>query len=314
MGDRLEISQWISLNHPVYAVALTSNGQYIAAGSQQGVGIFNPTGQRLFTYPAGAEPLPVRQLAATPNMEQLYIGALQGDLIRLELQRQDQTFTFQAASIYQTRSDLNTLSLSAKEQLIAVGHLSPGLTLMQTDSERIWRRHRDDGTATEGGIWSVAFAPDGEHLYVGNAGSGTNRLAKLTVEQGVPVAQRLEESGITAIAVLPEEKGVVVVLAEAYGTGRLVLYDTNLSNIMWQSDSFDEKITAMAVDSQLPLLAISVGFEVSMIDALSGQVLTSQTSKSIVNDLALVQGRTLAAATEDGHIALMSYVREQFNL
>ena len=317
MSGRLEIRHWIRLGHPAYAVALSDDGQYIAVGSEQGVAVFNATGRRMFTHSPSATPLPVHQLAAVPDLSRLYVGARQGWLIRLDLERGEKAFSAEAQSLYQADSDLHTLSLSANDRFVALGHLSPALTLLQTDGHLLWRRHPDDGNATEGQLWAVALDTDGATLYVGSAGMGTNRLAALEARSGSPVAHRyLEaEARATALAVLPGGKGVAVVLAQDIYTVRLVAYDPGLTDLLWER-TFDEPITALAADRQQPLLAVGVGYEghVRVIDAQYGRVLAAQQTKSVVNGLALAQGRTLAAVTQDGNLVLMRYVPEEFRL
>ena len=317
MSGALEIRRWIQIGQQAYAVTLSSDGQYIAIGSEQGVAVFNTTGRRLLTHPSACTPLPVHQLAATPDLKRLYVGARQGGLIRLDLERDEEAFHSRAHSLYQTDSDLHTLSLSMDDQLVAVGHLSPALTLLQTDGHLLWRCHPDDGTATEGQLWAVALDADGSTLYVGSAGMGTNRLAALDARSGSLTAHCYLEAGIkaTSLAVLPGGKGVAVVLAPDIYTGRLVAYDPGLTDLRWEH-IFDEPITALTTDHRQPLLAVGVGYEgkVIVIDAQNGRVMAAEQTKSVVNGLALTQGRYLAAVTQDRNLVLMHYIPEEFRL
>jgi len=318
MAGRLEIRQWIQMNQPAHAVTLSGDGQYIAAGLEQGVAVFNVTGHRLCTYPPGDTPIPVHQLAATPDLGQLYVGARQGWLVRLDLEREEEAFHFRAQTLYQTDNDLHTFALAADGQYIAVGHLSPGLALMQTDGRLLWRRHPDDGTATEEQTWAVALDAEGDTLYAGSAGTGTNRLAALDARSGSSRAHRCLEAGVraTAVAALPGENGLAVVLAEDPYTGRLVAYDAGLADLVWER-TFDEPVTALATDREQPILAVGVGYEgqIALVDAQTGRMLASDLAlKSVVNGLAIAQGRFLAAATQDGQLALIRYLFEEFRL
>lgn len=316
MGGRLEISHWVSLNNPVYDVAMTGDGQFIAAGAEQGVSIFNPTGECLLVYPpAGYQPIPVRQLAVAANMARLYIGARQGWVIRLDLEQTKEGLKFRPQLLYEAKTDLNTLSLSANEQLLAVGHLGPAISLLRSDGQLLWRRHPADGTATEGKTWTVALDPVGENLYIASAGSTTNYLVKLAANQGTPLAYRLDQVRLTGVAVLPAEAGVVIAQVEAFETGRLIVYTPDLTDIIWER-SFDEPITAIAIDRSSSLLAVGSGFEgqITLIHTPTGQEKATKTLKAVVNGLALVQGNTLAAALQDGHLALIRYIPDEFRL
>lgn len=317
MSRDLEIRRWIQIGQRAYAVTLSSDGQYIAVGSEQGVAVFNKTGRCLLTHPPASTPLPVHQLGATPDLTHLYVGARQGWLIRLDLEREEDAFHCRAHSLYQADSDLHTLSLSIDDQLIAVGHLSPALTLLRTDGHLLWRCHPDDGTATEGQLWAVALDANGSTLYVGSAGMGTNRLAALDARSGSPTAHCYLEPGTkaTSLAVLPDGKGVAVVLAPDIYTGCLVAYDPGLTDLQWER-TFDEPITALTSDHQQPLLAVGVGYEgeVMVIDGQNGRIMAAEQTRSVVNGLALTQGRSLAAVTQDKNLVLMHYLPEEFRL
>jgi len=316
MGS-LELRQWITLNHPAYAVTLSDDGQYVAVGTEEGVTIFNVTGRRLCVYPPGDAAMPVHQLTATPDLSRLYVGARQGWLIRLDLEREGEIFGFHAQILYQAENDLHTIALSSDGQFIGVGHLSPGLALLQADGHVLWRRHPDDGTATEGQIWTVALDAEGHTMYVGSAGSGSNILAALEARTGSPQTRHYLEAGVrvTGLAALPGGTGVAVVLTEDLYTSRLVVHDAGLSDLIWER-IFDEPITALTADRERPILAVSIGYEgqVAIADAETGRPLASDLAlKSVANGLAIVQGRFLAAATQDGHLVLIRYLSKELH-
>lgn len=315
MNRRLEIRQWVPVKYPAYAVAMSGDGQYIAVGTEQGAAIYNSIGRQLLDFPPSGLPMPVHQLAAIPDMGQVYIGAREGQLIRLDLQREGSTFRSRAHPLYHANNDLNTIALSAKGQFVAVGHLSPGLALLDADGHIVWRRHPDDGTATEGQIWHVALGADDRALYVGSGGTGTNHLAAIEISSGALRAYCDMETRVTGVAVLAGDDGVAAALEGESYTSRVLAYDADLEDVRWEH-TFDEPVTALTGDAQHPLLAVAVGYEgeVTLVDAKSGRILAAERATSVVNDLSIARGRFLAAATQDGHLALMRYLSEEPHL
>ena len=94
-----------------------------------------------------------------------------------------------------------------------------------------------------------------------------------------------------------------------------VAYDAGLDEVIWEH-AFDEPITTLAADRQFPRLAVGIGYEglVCVIDATTGQTLATEQAMSVVNGLAIAQGHSLAAATEDGHLALIRYLSKELHL
>ena len=315
MSHRLDIQKWIRLNTPVYATAVSKNGQYVVAGTERGMGIYDGDGRELMRYPPVPTPLPVMQLALDPDMGHLVIGVRQGNLLRLDLQLQGGQFTFQERTIYWSQNDLH--SLSARGDKLAVGHLSPGLAVLRNDGTQLWRRHPDQGSATEGRVWSVAIDKMGKTVYAGSSKTDMrNELAAFDVRKGaMRDGRRYVDGRITKLVVLQPGKGedrdgdVAVVLTDEYGESRLLVYDSHLQSLIWERD-FEDAITAIAADSEHSTLVVSVGYDgrLHMLDINTGEsaapVLPLNT---LVNDLAIQDGRYISAATENGHLVLLSY-------
>jgi hypothetical protein len=258
--------------------------------------------------------LPVHQLAVA-NSSRLYVGSRQGQLIALDLEREGDSFRSRAHPLYQATEDLHTISVSADGKLVAVGHLAPGLALLQADGRLLWRRHPEDGTATEGQVWVVSLDAEGRTLYAGSGGPGTNRLAALDPRTGAARAHCYVEARLTGLATLPGGQGVATILSENFYTCRLAVYDPDLAGPLWER-TFDEPITALAADRQQPLLVASIGYEgqVSLLDVPGNRVLATEPARSVVNGLAIAQGRTVAAAMQDGTLVLMRYLPKEFRL
>ena len=149
MQGRFEVRKWIQIHQPVLAVVQSYDGQYIAAGLEQGVAVFTLSGNRLGDYPASGEPIPIHRLASAPDFGQLYAGTRTGVVIRLDLEFQDAQVSFREKNLYATSNDLHSLSLAKDATKIAVGHFSPGLSVFQTDGQSVWRQ-QDQGPAAEG--------------------------------------------------------------------------------------------------------------------------------------------------------------------
>ena len=316
MRGQLEPPRFIRIGPPVYAVALSGDGQYVATGSEEGLALYDAVRNRQLVYPATRHPLPVSLVAVVPDMSWLLVGTREGVLNRLEVKRKEGGFTARARTIYQALNDLNSLALSADGKIIALGHLSPALTVLQTDGSVLWRRHPDDGNATRSQVWSVSLDSKGDTLYVGSASTGTNVLTALDACTGAPHASQQLNDRIVHLASLATSGGVVAVLTAGSYEYQVVAYRPDLQDVLWEHD-FDEPVTALAADPQHDLLAISVGYEgrIMVLEASSGQVLAAdQALHSLVNGLAVTNGSRLAAGTQDGHIARLYYESGELRL
>jgi outer membrane protein assembly factor BamB len=328
MSGRLEPIRWINVHHPAYAAALSGDEQFVAVGSEQGVSIFDVTGRRLLSYPEGTA-VPVHQLAAPDEWDQLYVASRSGRLVHVALERRDLmeeekdeggTFRFHPhpTLLYQSENDIHSLSLSGDGRLIAVGHLSPGLAVLdadpQSDERIIWRRHRDDRTATQGQTWAAALDTEGETLYVGSAGSGTNQLAALDAADSTPRGHHRLDPGVRVIAVVAlPGGGLAAVLVKDVYTVSLVAYDAGIKEQLWER-TCDQPVTAIVADRERPVLVVGLGYEgkLRVFSAENGQELASDlTLKSVINGLAIAQGRTIAAAAQDGQLVLLRYLPEE---
>jgi len=309
MHGRLEPLRSIRIGQPVYAVALSGDGQYVAAGSEQGLALYDVVGNCRLAYPARRHPLPVSLVAMVPDMSWLLVGTREGVLNRLEVKRKEGGFTARARILHQALNDLNSLALSADGQIIALGHLSPALTVLQTEGNVLWRRHPDDGNATRSQVWSVALDSKGDTLYVGSASAGINVLAALDACTGAPRASQQLDDRIVRLASLATSGGVVAVVTAGSYEYKVVAYQQNLQEVLWER-GFNEPVTALAADPRHDLLAISAGYEgrIMVLEATSGQMLAAdQALHSLVNGLAVTNGSRLAAGTQDGHIAWLYY-------
>lgn len=309
MNHRLEVERLIRLNTPAYTTAVSTNGQYTAAGTERGLGIYDREGREMMRYPPVSTATPINLLALEPDMKHMIIGLRQGNVLRLDLEVKEGRFSFQEKTLYWSNSDLRSLVLRGDK--VGIGHLSPGLAVLRNDGQQLWRQHPEQGNATEGRIWSVTMDPAGKTLYAGSCKTGLrNELAAFDVRQGeLKGKKRYLDGRITQLAVLQPESDIAVVVTDDYGECRLLVYDAELGALLWERE-FEDTITAMVADPQQPLLLVSTGYDgrLYMLDVISGEsVAPFESLNTLVNGLDMRDGRHVAAATENGHLALLSY-------
>lgn len=308
----------------MHAVALSSDGQFVAVGSETGPLLFNAAGEMVLAPSAQHMALPVRQVALSATADWLYVGTRTGKVLRLAFQRFDGQFGMrQVETIYTASNDIHTMSVSDDQHWIAVGHLSPALSVLNTEGQVQWRRHPDDGTATESDNWSVAIDATGQVMYVGSAGSGSNRLAAIGLSDQRLYGSRYLAAGLRATTLATLDDGVVVVQTDSASfDSELVKFTPDLSDPVWRFAP-DDTVTAIATptgDGSAPaaaaLVAVACGYEgkVVLLDAQGGAVLAETTLRSGINALALAQSRVVAAVTHDDTLALLNYVPEEFRL
>lgn len=308
----------------MHAVALSSDGQFVAVGSETGPLLFNAAGEAILARSAHQIALPVRQVALSPSGDRLYLAARTGEVMQLDLERFDGRVTVQQAqSFYKASNDIHCMSVSTDQQWIAVGHLSPALTVLSGEGKVHWRRHPDDGTATEGDNWSVAIDSANQSMYVGSAGTGSNRLAVIGLSDRRLYGSRYLAPGLRATALAALEDGAVVVQTDSVSfDSEVVKLTPDLSEPVWRFAA-EDTVTAIATPEgdadtaeTATLVAVACGYEgkVVLLDAHSGVVMAETTLRTGINALALAQGRVVAAVTHDDTLALLHYVPEEFRL
>lgn len=324
MAGRLDVRRWLRLGAPLYAVALSSDGQFVAVGSERGPLLFNAAGEMVLAPSAHPIALPVRQVALSPTVDWLYAGTRTGKVLRLALGRSDGQFGVrQVETLYTASNDIHTMSVSEDQHWIAVGHLSPALSVLNVEGQVQWRRHPDDGTATEGDNWSVAIDSANQSMYVGSAGAGSNRLAAIGLSDRRLYGSRYLAPGLRATALAALEDGAVVVQTGSVSfDSEVVKLTPDLSELVWRFAP-EDTVTAIATPegdadtaATATLVAVACGYEgkVVLLDANSGVVMAETTLRTGINALALAQGRVVAAVTHDDTLALLHYVPEEFRL
>ncbi len=313
MAGRLEAWLDIAVNQTAFSVAVTPNGQYIAVGHEQGAEIFTASGQRIFAYPDEGYFVPVRQVAISADLGQMYLLTRQGLLLRFNLQRQmGNELRFQAQKLYEMENDLWSMAISEDWKRIVVGHLSSGLSSLETDGSLLWQLHDSLGSGLDGKTWSVAMDDMESRLYVGCLGSMTNYITVLDAKTGIqsemPIYLDFDEC-VTSMATLSGNQGLLVSINRSNaGCGRLVCYNPRLE-ICWEKQ-FDEGVTAICTDLTQPRASVVVGVDglLYLFDTREGKLLAQEPMRSIVNGIAMAQGRIIAAAMQEGVVRLIRYL------
>ncbi|MBN2006334.1 MAG: PQQ-binding-like beta-propeller repeat protein [Anaerolineae bacterium] len=305
MPARLEVRRWLQVYHPVYSVAQSGDGQYVAVGSEVGAAVFNLGGHRLGAYPADGAETPVHQICASLDFTRLALATRLGDIMTCDLEPSASRFDLQPRTLHHTDNGVHALDFAA--EWVVLGHYAFALTALNLDGDVVWQQ-QDSGEAARGCNWSVSLTADGNTLYAGSASSGTNWLLALDAGSGMALHRRECDAAVMAVAALADNAGVAALAPDEYGAVRLIAYSADLDNVLWEQ-TFDGPAT-LAADANAPLLVVSGGYEglVSIVDAATGAVLASQALHVVVNDLSLVQGRFVAAATQDNSVALLRYL------
>lgn len=309
MTGRLDLRRWIQVYHEAYAVAQSDDGRYVAVGTEKGAAIFSLSGHRLAEYPVGGGEMPVHRMCASLDLAYLVLSTRLGEVIYLDLEAVDGRFQIEKEKkLYSNECDIHTLAFSLTSEWIAIGHLSFALTVFDLEGEILWQQ-QDRGAAALGTTWSVASHPSSDLLYAGCAGGSTTWLVALDGSSGKVRSQRECEGPVTAVAVLPDRSGVVTLSTGEYYAANLTAYDPDLGEILWKQE-MDGPATALAADVSEPLLAVGAGHEgyIRLFNASTGALLASEPVRALINGLSIVQGKFLAAVTQDGNVALLRYL------
>ncbi len=309
MSQSLEVKRGLVISRrgePVYGVAQSANGQYTAVVTDNGLLLFDASGKQLLRYPPQAWPMHL--VVGSASFSYLLVGARRGAVTRLNLKREGEGFSLQEQVLYFADNDLNTISLAEHGEMFSIGHYGPALAVANIQGDIVWQQHPDKDNSTDGSYWSVRFDEAGQHLYIASAGFGANRLAVLDARSGECINDCPVKGRITRLTVFSQKTGIAIVLNDGYSYW-LQTYSADLSSLLWEVE-YSEPVTALTADRNRNLLVIAIGYQgdVFVLDTETGQMLTEPvTVQSYVNDLAISNGSSIAAATEDGSLYLIRY-------
>lgn len=306
MPGRLEIRRWLEVHHPVYSVAQSGDGQYVAVGTENGMAVFNLGGHRVAVYPTDEREFPVHQLRVPLDFTRLALATRMGDILTFDLVPEKSCFDLNPHNLHHAIDGI--YALDYVQERIALGHYAFALTMLNLEGEVVWQQ-QNRGEAARGSNWSVGLTSDASTLYTGSVNSGANWLLALDAGNGMAVRRRECDAPLTAVAALANNAGVAALSPGEYGAARLIAYSADLANVLWEQD-LDGPATALVADTNEPLVAVGNSYEgiVSLFDVTTGALLASESLRVMINSLSLVQGCYIAAATQDHTVALLRYL------
>ncbi|MBN1877890.1 MAG: hypothetical protein JXA33_26955, partial [Anaerolineae bacterium] len=207
MPARIQVRRWLQVYRPVYSVAQSGDGQYVAVGSEVGSAVFNLGGHRLGSYPADGAETPVHQVRASLDFTRLVLATRLGDILACDLEPSASRFDIQPRTLYHTDNGIHGLDFVAER--IVLGHYGFALTSLNLDGDAVWQQ-QDSGEAARGCNWSVSLTADSNTLYAGSASSGTNWLLALDAGSGMALRRRECDAAVMAVAALSDNTGVAV--------------------------------------------------------------------------------------------------------
>lgn len=226
--------------------------------------------------------------------------------------------------------------VSDEHQMIAVGLASGMVCVMRFDSAGalIPLAHRPTGGTRVNGL---AYVANGEYLLSGNT-DGAARLHKApfwALPAGIDdvgrsyglswqgnatasiydgdrlvvfdvdrrVARRVATSGgIVSKAWLSPSNGIALVMCERGDSPRLIAHDIAEERIHWELD-VEPRTTDLAIDDREKYVAVAGKKQMTIVDAVTGELVTVCPHPAEVDEVEFIQGTTLVVTTaHDGYV------------
>ncbi|MDX2548763.1 helix-turn-helix domain-containing protein [Streptomyces sp. WI04-05B] len=283
---------------PVSAVAFSSDGRSVAAGSSHGqVRMWNTaTGSLRTVYPAFAGG--VTGLAYRPDDRLLAVGDAHGMLHMGNVAVARKVWT-----VKDHASDPGPAAVSSDGSSVAAGGSDGRVRLWNTKTGTV----RDAFSVSPPGVTSIAFSPDGHLLAVGDSG-GTVRLRDL-VHGTTRVIRREEAGSVSSMAFSPDSR-----LLAVGGVDALVqLSDVTTGDLRTRFAGHDGPVRALAFSPDGRLVATGGDDRtVRLWEAATGTsraVLTGHLD-SVLSMAFSADGSTLATGSRDRTVRLWDLARQ----
>lgn len=314
--------KWIRAGHRVNSLLLLPEG-FLIAGTEAGLRCYDFEGDLRWEY-VPESVAAVVALALSVETGEIYFATRGSRLGVATTDVPGEVFDVSYFPI--TVEKVHTLAFSPPHKLLAVGHLHHAITVLDVSNAKEatvrWRKHPDDGTATQGSRWCVDVDPDYEMLYVGSGGEGRNVIAAVNLTRAGFGSLFVTETGVhvTSLCALPGNRGCVAVVQGEHRSdlicfkpeaGVVATYSclgpvTALAVDLMRQDAF----TVVAADGDDGLLRLLWYREDGQL-----QEVVNHSVRFRVYALAYLATRNvLAVALEDGTVGLLSVIREVMEL
>jgi len=288
---------------PIHAVACFADGAHVLVGTEKQLTLFARSSEPVFRYflPDGA--LPFVQCAVVEDMRSGIVAQRSGEIMRLQFAPEASSIDVDMAMIWHAQADLHSLSVSHCGGLIALGHYSSAITLLDNDGQVRWR------SATKGRTWATSFDAADKLLYVGSSSPSPYRLAALSIEDGAPVAGKLLQDRIMGVAALPPPLAIAVVLSDEWQS-RLVGMRPDFTSVWTFECEYNEFVTALDSDPEADIVALGTNTgRLIVMQGSTGEVMAQYDMLvSVVLSISVAGGQHIAAGLEDGQAALFEYI------
>ena len=308
----------------VWAIAISANGEYIAAGSDDNkVYLFDMNSSTpLWDYTTGDD---VRSIAISSNGEYIAAGSFDS---KVYLFNKDDDTPFRS---YSTGHDVVSVAISADGKYIAAGSVDNRVYLFDKDSSTpLWSYN------TGNWVWSVTISMDGEYI-----GAGSHRNVYLfDKDNSTPLWEYTTGSEVDSIAVSADGEYIVAGSADAkirlfdkdnsaplwsYETGgavrsvaisadgkyisagssdeKVYLFDKNNSTPLWNYNTGTVYSVATSVDGEYIVAGCGWPSEVYLFDKDSNTPLWSYETSGAVRSVTIsADGERIAGGSEDNNV------------
>lgn len=224
--------------NPIYAVAVTPHGRFVAAGRANQISVYSVPAKRelsrltdpellelgLYDQPGVSHRDAVQSLAFSPSGRQLASGGFRTVKIW------DRNDSFRHAELPAAEADIRALAVSNDGSLAAIGQADGKVQIYDVASGQVLRTLAGLSAAATGLAWS----PDAGRL-VGGANDGT--VSVWNVEDGQQVARFRSPGGVNAVAVVNAGQQIVT----GGGDSIIRLWEIPVANAAPQTDQADRK-------------------------------------------------------------------------
>lgn len=310
MAGSLDIVRVLRIGAPAHSVSLCADASRLLVGTDGALTLYTRHGDAPFRYADRNGDLSFRLVRLAPDLSGGLAVQRSGEILALTMHGRRAEQTVEVRQLRWEANDIYSVSWDTAGERIALGHYGPALSVLNNDGSVQWRRHPQDGNATNGRLWSVALSRDGDQLYVGAAAGSANLLAALSAAGGVIGARTQVAAHITHLAALADPLAVAALLNTPEAS-RVAAFDAGLQAPRWEYLADDgEVFTCLesAPGAGLVVAGSSTG-AIRVLNAFTGELLAPPcvTESAVLSLTAAADNTHIAAGLTDGRAVLMAY-------